>query len=104
MKSYCLFQGLIFGQELVFDCSYDAYMTEFGFRTTASDIYHCIQLNRKNLRPFSFHFCNVSSNSQVMHFLKRRNPKFEFDLPVGIHSSSYLDLFERYAHERIETQ
>lgn len=89
------FKGLEFGQKIVIDCSYDAFMGTREIKTTANHIMSAYVSNRRSLRPFAIHFCNVNKNSRVMQQLRVLNPHFETDAAVHIHSSSYQDLFDR---------
>lgn len=81
---------------MVVDCSYDSYMDELRIKHTAKQILYCTTINRKDRRPFSLHLCNVDGDSRLMYYLRRLNPGFEHDAPVGIHNCSYMDLFDRY--------
>lgn len=87
-------KGLSFGQQVVFDCSYDSYMSSAQLRETAKYLNSCVHINRKNRRPFGLNFCNVERNSQVMHHFKHENGGIEF-LPINIYECSYLKLFHK---------
>lgn len=90
-----LIQGLRFGQQIVFDCAFDDYMTLIEIKTTAKLLNDCIRHNRRSFRPFGLNFCNVDSKGKLLHHLKLLNPAIEIDLPVNFYNSSYLDVFRR---------
>ncbi|XP_034243527.1 tRNA methyltransferase 10 homolog C-like isoform X2 [Thrips palmi] len=90
-----LIQGLLFGQQIVFDCAFDDYMTLIEIKTTAKHLNDCIRHNRRSLRPFGLNFCNVESNGKLLRHLKLHNPSIENDLPVNLYTSSYLDVFRK---------
>lgn len=70
-------------------------MTTMELKATAKQLNDCIRLNRRSLRPFGLNFCNLESNGKLLRHLKLHNPAIENDLPVNLHSGSYLDLFRR---------
>lgn len=93
--NYNMGQGLQYGQKIVFDCSFDEYMDVIQVRETANNLNGCISLNRRSRRPFSISFCNVEEGSRIIQYLKKFNPALGFDLPVHIHSNSYLNMFRK---------
>ncbi|RXM32016.1 Mitochondrial ribonuclease P protein 1 [Acipenser ruthenus] len=52
-------QAMQFGQSLVFDMSYDRYMTRREIENTVSQLLECEGWNRRALDPFHLHFCNL---------------------------------------------
>ncbi|XP_058835468.1 mitochondrial ribonuclease P protein 1 homolog [Topomyia yanbarensis] len=91
-----LIQAMRFGQNLVFDCSYDEYMNEKEMRNTAKQLMLCFAINRLHNEPFNIHHCNVDFNRTTMkslekHLVQIREPSF----PFNITEKSYLDLFPR---------
>lgn len=85
-----------FGQKIIFDCSFDDYMTKREAYSVADQLHYCFAENRKHKHPFDLHFCNVNYDSSTFARLQNRipiirNPGF----PLHVHESSYLDLFPR---------
>lgn len=87
-------QGMQFGQNLIFDCSMESKMWDKELKQTVKQILLCYDTGRRTKRPFALHLCNLNFNGRLMKHLKVQRPDI-FDLPIGLHSVSYLDLFER---------
>lgn len=87
--------ALSYGQRVVIDCSYDSHMDDFRIKNTAKQIIACTVFNRRDERPFSFHVCNLNPDSKLMYYLRKLNPGFETSAGVALHSTSYIDVFEK---------
>ncbi|KAK3922503.1 WD repeat-containing protein 43 [Frankliniella fusca] len=83
------------GQKVIIDCSYESEMDEPRIKNTARQIISCCVINRGDRRPFSLHLCNLNKDSRLMYYLRRIDPGFEIDAPIGLHSNSYLNIFDR---------
>lgn len=83
-----------FGPKLVFDCSYDAYMTPFEARNAGKQLGYCINVNRKHRAPFDLHFCNVNCNSISIKSL-HQNISDLGKLSVTCHEEDMIDVFPR---------
>ncbi|XP_055608252.1 mitochondrial ribonuclease P protein 1 homolog [Uranotaenia lowii] len=91
-----LIQAMRFGQNLVFDCSYDEYMNEKEMKNTAKQLMLCFAINRMHNEPFNIHHCNVNFNKTTMkalqkHLVQIHEPHF----PINVSEKSYLDLFPK---------
>lgn len=71
-------------------------MDDYSVKLTAKQILFCYYISRTNKRPFSLHICNLDYDSRLMFYLKKLHGGFPEKIPIGIHSESYLDIFERY--------
>ncbi|XP_034251781.1 mitochondrial ribonuclease P protein 1 homolog [Thrips palmi] len=86
--------GLLYGQKVVIDCSYNSYMNDLSIKLTAKQILFCFYSSRKNRRPFSLYICNLDYDSRLMYYLKKLHPGV-LDVPISFHSKSYTELFDR---------
>lgn len=85
-----------FGQKIIFDCSYDQYMTRREANSAAKQLMISFADNRRHKDPFDLHFCNVNFNGETFNGLQRyipnlRSPTF----PTNLCEGSYLDLFPK---------
>ncbi|KAG4073457.1 hypothetical protein HA402_000681 [Bradysia odoriphaga] len=91
-----LFRAAQIGEKLIFDCSYDEYMTRQEAITAAAQLSRTFSDNRKDREPFDLHFCNVDFNSVTIKQLERHIPKMRNkEFPMNLHECSYLDLFPK---------
>lgn len=81
----------------MFDCAYDKYMSYAQLRQTAKELNDCIRINRRSRRPFGLYFCNIQNDDRLLQHLHRLNPSLSYDVPIHVHTGSYLDLFYRYS-------
>lgn len=93
---YRLVQAMRFGQNLVFDCSYDSYMNEKEMRNTAKQLMLCFGINRLHNEPFNVHHCNADFRSSTMVSLRKHLAQMdEPAFPINVTERSYLDLFPK---------
>lgn len=91
-----LVQAMRFGQNLVFDCSYDSYMNEKEMRNTAKQLMLCFGINRLHNEPFNVHHCNTDFSSSTMTSLRKHLAQMdEPAFPFNVTDKSYLDLFPK---------
>lgn len=87
--------GMLYGQKVIIDCSYNSYMDDYCLKLTAKQILFCLYSSRTNRRPMSLHICNLDYESKLMYYLEKLNPAIRLDIPISMHSESYLELFDR---------
>lgn len=86
---------MLFGQKIIFDCSYDQHMSRHQANSTAQQLLMSFAANRMHRHPFDVHFCNVNYSDPTITTLQGlcpalRNPGF----PLSLHEKSYVDLFD----------
>ncbi|KAG4070297.1 hypothetical protein HA402_009860 [Bradysia odoriphaga] len=91
-----LFRAMQYGEKLIFDCSYDEYMTVHEAKNAANQLGRSFSDNRKDREPFDLHFCNVNFNSVTMKNLERNMPTMRNkEFPMNLHECSYVDVFPK---------
>ncbi|XP_058802048.1 mitochondrial ribonuclease P protein 1 homolog [Phymastichus coffea] len=91
-----LLRALMFGNKLVFDCSYDNYMSILEAKSCAKQLNESYAANRIHHYPFEIFLTNVNRNSKTIDTLHRYIPiLYEPDFPFTITEKSYLELFDR---------
>lgn len=91
-----LIQAMQFGPKLVFDCSYDEYMTKRESINAAKQLMLCFATNRNHTEPFDLHFCNVNFNSTTMHYLEKHIPTMrEPEFPLNLHEECFTKVFPK---------
>ncbi|XP_039296599.1 mitochondrial ribonuclease P protein 1 homolog [Nilaparvata lugens] len=91
-----LVHAMMYGQNLVIDCGYDAYMTMKESSNCAQQLTYAFAENRNNLEPFNLHFCNVGYEDRLIRILKKAIPTmFEESFPMNVTEKHYLDLFPK---------
>lgn len=84
------------GIKLVFDCSYDEYMTVKEANNTAKQLSFCFSTNRKHRKPFNLHMCNISKNGPTMESLHRFIPTmYNKSFPLNLHEKSFTEIFPK---------
>ncbi|XP_055533490.1 mitochondrial ribonuclease P protein 1 homolog [Wyeomyia smithii] len=91
-----LIQAMQFGQNLIFDCSYDEYMNDKEMRNTAKQLMLCFAINRMHNEPFNIHHCNADFSRTTMkalekHLVQIREPSF----PFNVSERCYTELFPK---------
>lgn len=91
-----LIQAMLFGQNLVIDCSYDDYMNDKEMRNTAKQLTLCFALNRTHNEPFNIHHCNANFKKTTMRILEKSLVQIhDTAFPFNITEKSYLELFPK---------
>ena len=91
-----MIQASMFDLPLVFDHSYEQYMSQQELKNAAKQLALTFVANREHDNPFPFQYCNVNFNGPVMkHFLKWMPHMYSPEFPISLSSKSYLDLFPR---------
>lgn len=85
-----------FGEKLIFDCSFEQYMTTRESTAAATQLLKCFGKNRLHKEPFDLHFCNVNFNAETFNTMERRIPHLRSQkFPINLHEGSYLDMFPK---------
>ncbi|KAI1287380.1 Mitochondrial ribonuclease P protein 1 -like protein [Halotydeus destructor] len=91
-----LIRAAMFGQPLVFDFNYDAFMRLKDQTTLAVQVRELVSYNRNMKSPFDLHFCNYQDNK---HFASKLNGMFDISSPsqllITASSQSYADMFPK---------
>ncbi|CAG2177941.1 unnamed protein product, partial [Oppiella nova] len=93
LKNACLF-----GQNLVFDISFDSHMSTLECKNLAEQLHRIYDHNRYESRGMAFHLnlCNVNESHKSIQFLRFLFPKMvSNESYLNITSQSYLDLFPK---------
>ncbi|XP_011500297.1 PREDICTED: mitochondrial ribonuclease P protein 1 homolog [Ceratosolen solmsi marchali] len=91
----CL-KGYMFGNKIIFDCSFSKYMSIHESRSCARQFIECYAANRLHNFPFHIYMCNVDVSSDFIEFLHRYIPTlFDVDFPMTITTKTYLELFDK---------
>ncbi|XP_037024848.1 mitochondrial ribonuclease P protein 1 homolog [Bradysia coprophila] len=96
MRNYRLWRAAQLGEKLIFDCSYDEYMTRHEAKSAANQLAWSFTDNRSDTEPFDLHFCNVNFSSVTIQQLERNIPTMQNEkFPMHLHETSYVDLFPK---------
>lgn len=95
MQDHRLMSALLYSQHIVFDCSYDNYMSEMNKRYCAGQILLSYVHNRIHAAPFHLKLCNFSSDHYMSQRLAKLFKASLSSLPVESTSKSYLELYPK---------
>lgn len=96
LYNYNAIRAMIFGQKLVFDCSYDPYMNSRESKNCAKQLMIVFSENRIHPDPFNLYFTNAHADSPTMKYLHKHIPTlYEDTFPLNVTPKSYLDLFPK---------
>ncbi|OXU26924.1 hypothetical protein TSAR_005571 [Trichomalopsis sarcophagae] len=91
----CL-RSIMYGNKIVFDCSYEPYMKPQEIKSCAKQIMESFAINRVHNYPFVIYLCNANLSGPLIERLTRFMPTlFDDDFPMVVTSKSYLELFGR---------
>ncbi|CAG2105037.1 unnamed protein product [Medioppia subpectinata] len=92
----------MFGQNMVFDISFDSHMSTSECKNLAEQLNRIYQWNRYHVRedtrhmPFNIHLCNVIAGHKTIHFVDFLFPHLtSSESFVNITSKCYTDVFDR---------
>ncbi|KAJ6641166.1 Mitochondrial ribonuclease P protein 1 like [Pseudolycoriella hygida] len=95
-RNHRLRQAMQLGEKIIYDCSYDQYMTQREAKSAAKQLMFAFAENRRHRNPFDMHLCNVNFNNDMFRTLERHIPTIRDDsFPLHLHEKSYLDLFSK---------
>ncbi|KFV81412.1 Mitochondrial ribonuclease P protein 1, partial [Struthio camelus australis] len=88
-------QSMVFGQPLVFDMSFENYMSPREVANTVRQIVLSEGCNRKSVDPFHVHFCNFKDNSQYhREFIKHYREAWD-KLLITVTDQCYTNVFPK---------
>lgn len=89
-------KAMMYGNKLVFDCSYEHLMKPLEIKSCAKQIMESYAVNRVHNHPFEIFLCNLDLSGKLIERLARFLPNiFDDDFPMTITSKSYLEVFEK---------
>lgn len=99
-NSHCMLDcvansGLMYGDNIVIDFSYENVMKPEELQKCAYQIVSTIYDGRLIVNPFNIHLCNVQMNGTLMRMLKSILKRAVDQTSVHVHRKSYLDIFDR---------
>lgn len=96
LYNYRLCEAMLFGQDILIDCSYDGHMSFKEQSNCAKQLLLLWSYNRTHKDPFNITFCNVNKESRVFKGLAKTIPTIdEPTFPLNYTNKSYLDLYPR---------
>ncbi|KAL6260064.1 hypothetical protein P5V15_007603 [Pogonomyrmex californicus] len=91
-----LIQAIMFEPKIIFDCSYENYMTYFEIHNCAKQLSLAFARNRAHVDPMCLYFCNLNKDGMLIQYFYSNMPNLlDDDFPAIVTSQSYLDLFPR---------
>lgn len=82
--------------KLVFDCSYDEFMSYQNIKSTAKQLCLCFAANRNHSMPFDLHFCNANPEGLTMQALNKLIPTLHNkSFPLHLHTESFTEIFPK---------
>jgi len=96
LYNYRLCQAMLYGQDILLDCSYDGHMSLREQMNCAKQLLLMWSYNRTHKNPLNIKFCNVDREGRVFKNLAKTIPTIdEPTFPFNYTSKSYLDLYPR---------
>lgn len=94
--NYRLLEAMMYGQEILIDCSYDGHMSLREQRNCAKQLLLMWSYNRFHRDPFNIIFCNFNKESTVFKWLSKTIPTIdEPTFPLNYTNKGYLELYPR---------
>ncbi|XP_050538556.1 mitochondrial ribonuclease P protein 1 homolog [Daktulosphaira vitifoliae] len=94
--NYRLCESMLYGQNIIIDCSYDGHMSIKEQANCAKQLLLMWSSNRIHKDPFNITFCNVNKEGRVFKHLSKTLPTMDHPtFPFNYTNKSYLDLFPR---------
>ncbi|KAJ8669040.1 hypothetical protein QAD02_000299 [Eretmocerus hayati] len=88
-------RATMFGNKLVFDCSYEKYMSAPELSSCIKQISQSFCINRMHNYPLDIALCNLNPDGQMAEKLLHCIPTlYTNDFPWTVTSKSYLDIFD----------
>ncbi|XP_060090547.1 tRNA methyltransferase 10 homolog C [Heteronotia binoei] len=110
-------QSMIFGQPLVYDMTYENYMSHKEMENAVKQMMEAEGINRKAVDPFHLHYCNLNVDGPYYKLFLRRYGEAWDKLFVTMTKQSYVEVFpqdqlvyltadspnvmERFEHDKI---
>lgn len=89
-------RAMMYEPKVVFDCSYEEYMTLVESQYCVRQLVMAFANNRCHEDPMCIYFCNFNKDGHLGQTLHKQLPTlYDDDFPAIISSQSYLDLFPK---------
>jgi len=96
LYNYRLCEAMLYGQDILIDCSYDGHMSLKEQTNCAKQLLLMWSYNRTHKDPFNIIFCNVDREGTVFKCLSKTIPTIDDPtFPFNYTKKSYLDLYPR---------
>jgi len=96
LYNYRLCEAMLYGQDILIDCSYDGHMSLKEQKNCAKQLLLMWSYNRTYKIPLNIKFCNVDKEGTVFKALAKTIPTIdEPTFPLNYTSKSYLELYPR---------
>lgn len=96
LYNYRLCEAMLYGQDILIDCSYDGHMSLKEQTNCAKQLLLMWSYNRTHKDPFNIIFCNVDKESTVFKGLSKTIPTIDDPtFPLNYTKKNYLDLYPR---------
>lgn len=96
LYNYRLCEAMLYGQDLLIDCSYDGHMSFKEQSNCAKQLLLMWSYNRTHKNPLNIKFCNVNKEGLVFKALAKTLPTIdEPSFPFNYTNKSYLELYPR---------
>jgi len=96
LYNYRLCEAMLYGQDILIDCSYDGHMSLKEQTNCAKQLLLMWSYNRTHKDPFNIIFCNVDREGTVFKCLSKTIPTIDDPtFPLNYTKKSYLDLYPR---------
>lgn len=94
-SNFNLALAMMFGEDLVIDCSYEDFMTPDGINSCGRHITYLYSNNRLSNNPFNLILCNLDKNGRLMKVLSNYFAKMDEDNNyfITLTEKHYLDLY-----------
>lgn len=83
----------LFSQHIVFDCSYESYMSDLNIKFCAKQLVHGYSFNRLHHSPFHVKYCNFNQNSTLFKYLDKL--LIQNITKLDITEKSYLEVYPK---------
>lgn len=94
--NYRLCEAMLFGQDILIDCSYDGHMSLKEKSNCAKQLLLMWSYNRTHKDPFNIVFCNVNKEETTFNCLTKTIPTIdEPTFPFNYTHKNYLELYPK---------
>ncbi|XP_033325164.2 tRNA methyltransferase roswell [Megalopta genalis] len=91
-----LMNAILYEPRIVYDLSYDSYMSVYESYNCAKQLVLAFAQNRIHKSPFNLYFCNTNKSSLVMKQMHKNIPTiYDDNFPLNVTEKSYLDIFDK---------
>lgn len=96
LYNYRLCEAMLYGQDIIIDCSYDGHMSLKEQTNCAKQLLLMWSYNRSHKDPFNVIFCNVNKEGTTFKQLAKTIPTIdEPTFPLNYTEKSYLELYPK---------